>query len=101
MAVDGNQTLPLPLRQISIKGGDGKVPAIAAASILAKTFRDRLMTIFDRQYPGYGFAKHKGYGTKAHYEAVRRLGPCRLHRMTFKGVAPVGARAEQLCLPGI
>ncbi len=102
LAVDGNQTVPLPLQQLSIKGGDGKVPAIAAASILAKTFRDRLMLVFDRQFPGYGFAKHKGYGTQAHYEAVRRLGPCRLHRLTFKGVVPEKVKPqEQLCLPGI
>ncbi len=102
LAVDGNQTVPLAMSQVSIKGGDGKVPAIAAASILAKTFRDRLMTVFDRQFPGYGFAKHKGYGTRAHYDAVHRLGPCRLHRLTFKGVVPEDAKPqEQLCLPGI
>lgn len=102
LAIDGNQKVSLALPQQAIKGGDGKVPAIAAASILAKTFRDRLMQVFDKQFPEYGFAKHKGYGTRDHFAAVRRLGPCRLHRMTFKGVAPESeTRAEQLCLPGI
>lgn len=102
LAIDGNQKVSLPLPQEAIKGGDGKVPAIAAASILAKTFRDRLMTVFDNHFPEYGFARHKGYGTRDHYEAVRRCGPCRLHRMTFKGVVPESATSvEQLCLPGI
>ena len=70
----------------TIKGGDGKVRAIAAASILAKVTRDRLMVEYDGKYPGYGFAKHKGYGVVAHMKALSELGPCEIHRESF---APV------------
>ena len=64
-------------------GGDGKCASIAAASILAKVTRDRLMREYDEQYPQYGFAKHKGYGTAAHYAALREYGLCPLHRPSF------------------
>jgi ribonuclease HII len=67
-------------------GGDGKISAIAAASILAKVSRDRAMEELDLVYPGYGFAKHKGYGTQAHREALLRLGPCAEHRRSFRPV---------------
>ncbi len=83
--IDGNdvpEELPCPARAI-IKG-DLTEPAISAASILAKTARDRLMVKLDAQYPDYGFARHKGYGTKAHAEALARLGPCPEHRLSFK-----------------
>lgn len=102
LAVDGNQPLPLDEAQQSIPGGDGLVPAIAAASVLAKTFRDRLLAKLDNRYPGYGFAKHKGYATREHYKALEQLGPCRMHRLTFRGVAPQNACAtgEQTWLPG-
>ncbi|MCI7144997.1 MAG: ribonuclease HII [Clostridiales bacterium] len=63
--------------------GDGKVLAIAAASILAKVTRDRMMREYAEEYPGYGFEKNKGYGTKAHYEGIRELGTCPIHRLTF------------------
>jgi len=63
--------------------GDALSNSIAAASILAKVFRDRLMCSYDEEYPGYGFSKHKGYGTSEHYEALRALGPCDIHRKTF------------------
>ena len=63
--------------------GDAKSNSIAAASILAKVSRDRIMEEYDKEYPGYGFEKHKGYGTKAHYEALRQLGPSDAHRMSF------------------
>ncbi len=66
-------------------------PAIAAASILAKTVRDAEMVALDRRFPGYGFAAHKGYATPAHLEALRRLGPCPAHRRSF---APVRALLE-------
>ena len=85
--IDGNDVpadLPCPARAI-IKG-DLTEPAISAASILAKTARDKLMTELDAAHPGYGFAAHKGYGTKAHAEALTRLGPCPIHRMSFKPV---------------
>lgn len=100
LAVDGNQPLPSPLPQRSIVGGDHLVPAIAAASILAKTFRDRLLTALDRRYPGYGLAGHKGYGTVEHLAALRRLGPCPMHRRSFRGVLPQAERSAS-CLPGI
>ena len=66
---------------INIPGG--KCADIAAASIIAKVTRDRLMYELDKEYPGYGFAKHKGYGTAAHYAAIRELGPCPAHRPSF------------------
>ena len=67
----------------AVIGGDGKSVSIAAASILAKVTRDRLMIAYDAQFPGYGFAAHKGYGTRAHREAIRSLGPCEIHRRSF------------------
>lgn len=67
----------------NVIGGDAKSEAIAAASILAKVERDRYMCEMAEKYPGYGFEKHKGYGTKAHYEAIDRLGLCPIHRKTF------------------
>ncbi|MEQ9506176.1 MAG: ribonuclease HII [Hyphomonas sp.] len=90
--IDGNalpKNLPAPARAI-IKG-DLTEPAISAASILAKTHRDAQMKGFCAAHPGYGFSQHKGYGTAAHAEALTRLGPCAIHRMTF---APVRAAAE-------
>jgi len=76
------------LPQRSITNGDGLSFSIAAASIVAKVSRDRLMLELDREYPGYGLAQHKGYGTPGHLEVLQRLGPCALHRRTF---APVQA----------
>lgn len=70
-------------RQVSIVKGDAKSVSIAAASILAKVERDRLMEAYDGLYPQYGFARHKGYGTKAHMEAIRAFGMCPIHRRTF------------------
>lgn len=96
--VDGNQRIPLNISQQTIIGGDGSEPCISAASILAKTFRDRLMVSFASKYPGYDFARHKGYGTRDHLKSIRALGPSPIHRMTFRGVKPV--RIEKtLCLP--
>ncbi len=85
--IDGNalpKNLPAPAR--AIVKGDLTEPAISAASILAKTHRDAQMKAFCTEHPGYGFSQHKGYGTAAHAEALTRLGPCAIHRMTF---APV------------
>ena len=77
-------TIPdLPFRQIPIIKGDAKSLSIGAASILAKVTRDRLMREMDRLYPEYGFAVHKGYGTAAHIEALRKYGPCPIHRRSF------------------
>lgn len=82
--------------QRAITGGDRAIDSISAASILAKTFRDRLMRSFARKWPAYGFERHKGYGTNTHLEVLRRLGPCPLHRLTFKRVLPEVAH-PQLC----
>lgn len=90
--IDGNDVpanLPCPAKAI-IKG-DLTEPCISAASILAKTARDRLMIELDQQYPGYGFAAHKGYGTAAHSEALGRLGPCKVHRQSFAPVRRAAA----------
>jgi ribonuclease HII len=79
-----SRTIPnLPQPQNSFDKGDGLNFSIAAASIVAKVYRDRLMTDLDASYPGYGFADHKGYATPAHQEAIRRLGPCPIHRKSF------------------
>ena len=82
--VDGNFKIPkLDKPQEAIIGGDGKVWAIAAASIIAKVSRDWIMSEIDKQYPEYEFAKHKGYGTKLHIEKIEKYGPCPIHRMSF------------------
>ena len=81
--IDGNCTKEFTLPVASVVKGDAKSCSIAAASILAKVSRDRLCEEHDRLYPEYGFAKHKGYGTAAHMEAIRKYGPCPLHRKTF------------------
>ena len=81
--VDGRPVPSLSLPQTAIVKGDAKSFSIAAASILAKVTRDRLMVQYDEQFPGYGFAGHKGYGTKAHLRAIEELGACPLHRMSF------------------
>lgn len=73
----------LPMRQIKIIRGDAKSISIAAASILAKVTRDRIMAEYDATYPQYGFARHKGYGTAVHIAALREFGPCPIHRETF------------------
>jgi ribonuclease HII len=84
--VDGNRCPSLACRARAIVKGDRDVKAISAASILAKTTRDALLVEFDRAYPQYGFAQHKGYGTPEHLAALERHGPCPLHRRSF---APV------------
>jgi len=84
--VDGNYAFDLPCPVKTVIGGDAISASIAAASILAKTARDRLMADMDLAYPGYGFAEHKGYGAPAHARALEALGPCDIHRMTW---APV------------
>lgn len=85
--VDGNQEIPnCSYQQEAVIGGDGTVKSIAAASIIAKVTRDRMMLEYDRLYPQYGLAKHKGYGTKVHMDALRKYGPTPIHRMSFKPV---------------
>ena len=82
--IDGREVIPnLTANQKSIINGDAKVFSIAAASIIAKVTRDRLMLKYAEKYPQYGFEKHKGYGTKQHYEMIQKHGICRIHRRTF------------------
>ena len=81
--VDGNRDPGLSVETACIVGGDAKSMSIAAASVLAKVTRDRYMIGMDAQYPEYGFAKHKGYGTKAHTEAILEHGASPIHRKTF------------------
>lgn len=81
--VDGNYRFNLPCEVTPVVGGDGKSKSIAAASILAKVARDRLMVEMDQLYPGYGFASHKGYRAPIHAEALRTLGPCEIHRRSW------------------
>ncbi len=86
LLIDGIFEIGCDLPQIAIPKGDSKSISIAAASIVAKVTRDRMMEKYHRQYPQYGFAGHKGYPTKAHREALREFGGCPIHRKTFKGV---------------
>ena len=81
--IDGNDNIPFEYPYTYIVKGDAKSQTIAAASILAKVSRDRLMTELDKEYPDYGFAKHKGYGTKAHMEAIQKYGVTVVHRKSF------------------
>jgi ribonuclease HII len=85
--VDGFDLKRPDLRARQIIGADYKSAAVAAASVVAKVVRDRLMRTLAPQYPEYGFAEHVGYGTSGHREALRRHGPCALHRLSFQGVA--------------
>jgi len=85
--LDGNRAPQMDIPYEAVVKGDAKVQAIAAASILAKVERDRYITEMDKIYPQYGFAKHKGYPTKDHKEAVAMYGPSPIHRLTFKGVS--------------
>jgi ribonuclease HII len=91
--VDGLAVKTIPFANTAIVKGDALSFSIAAASILAKVCRDRLMVELDSRYPGYGFAEHKGYGTPAHLAAIQKLGPCAIHRRSF---APVRAAQGEL-----
>lgn len=88
--LDGVDRAPLarPVRQEPIKRGDGLGGCMSAASIVAKVVRDRIMRAHDLRFPAYGFARHKGYGTRAHLAALEAHGPCAIHRLTFRGVRP-------------
>ena len=81
--IDGNRMPPLDIQGECVIKGDAKSMSIAAASILAKVSRDRLCFEYAEKYPEYGFDKHKGYGTKAHTEAILKYGPCEIHRLSF------------------
>jgi len=86
LLIDGIHTLRFPLPQQTIPKGDQRCLSIAAASIVAKVTRDRLMTAYHDQYPQYNFARHKGYGTKEHLQAIRKYGCCPLHRQSFRTI---------------
>ena len=81
--IDGNRLPPLDIPCEYIVKGDARSMSVAAASILAKVARDRLMLNFAQDYPQYHFEKHKGYGTKVHMDAIREFGPCPIHRLSF------------------
>jgi len=85
--IDGKPVKHFPGKHRALVKGDSLSLSIAAASIIAKVERDRLMIAYDKQYPGYGFARHKGYGTEIHLAALMELGPCPIHRRSFAPVA--------------
>jgi ribonuclease HII len=85
--IDGRPVRPFPLPQTALVKGDAQSLSIAAASVIAKVTRDRLMLEFDARFPQYGFAQHKGYGTALHLQKLREHGPCEIHRKTFAPVA--------------
>jgi len=87
LLVDGLQVPAVSCPAEALVKGDATSASIAAASVLAKVFRDRVMTAWDRHYPAYGFASHKGYGAAVHKQALARVGPCPLHRFSYKPVA--------------
>jgi len=81
--IDGNQNIDIDIQSQTLVSGDSKSASIAAASIIAKVTRDRMMYEFDEKYPEYSFGKHKGYGTKVHIEAIKKYGLCSIHRPSF------------------
>jgi ribonuclease HII len=86
LLIDGLHSLPLPLRQRAMPKGDGRCLSIAAASIVAKVTRDRLMVAYHEKYPEYNFPKHKGYGTREHFQALQQHGCCPIHRQSFRPI---------------
>ena len=92
--IDGLRIKWLPYAHTALVSGDCKSYSIAAASVLAKVTRDRLMVEFGKVYPGYGFAEHKGYPTPQHYAAIKQLGACPIHRRSFSPFRPVEAELE-------
>jgi ribonuclease HII len=94
LLVDGFAIRGCALPQLRIVKGDRRSQSIAAASIVAKVTRDRIMCELDRAYPGYGFARHKGYATGEHLAALRARGPCAIHRRTFAPLSEAKATAE-------
>ena len=86
LLVDGITPIPIGIEQKTLKKGDSRSLSIAAASVIAKVVRDRIMVAYDRLFPEYGFAAHKGYGSQKHRDAIAKYGPCVCHRRTFAGV---------------
>lgn len=86
LLIDGTVSLPIAIAQRTLVRGDARCASIAAASVLAKVTRDRLMVAYAQHYPAYGFERHKGYPTREHYARLRQYGPCAIHRRSFRGV---------------
>jgi ribonuclease HII len=97
LVVDSRRVPGVDCRQESLHKGDGRVAAIAAASVVAKVRRDAHMAELDHLYPGYGFARHSGYSTREHFAALRSLGPCPAHRRSFEPVRAAEARLAPPC----
>jgi ribonuclease HII len=95
LLIDGSQALPIAVPQRTIVGGDACCASIAAASVIAKVTRDRLMVAYAKHYPLYGFERHKGYPTREHYAYLQRYGPCAIHRRSFRGVLPVSMEPRE------
>ena len=95
LLIDGRDTIDCECRQQAVVYGDAISFSVAAASVLAKVYRDRLLVELDREYPGYGLAQHKGYGCPAHLAALQRLGPTPLHRKSFRPVAQALLRFDE------
>lgn len=94
LLIDGISKTALQLHQKTIIKGDSRSLSVAAASIIAKVTRDRIMVAYEKEYPGYGFAGHKGYGSAAHMAAIAAMGPTPIHRLTFRGVREYVPYAE-------
>ena len=101
LLIDAVQLRESPLPQRAIIGGDGVSASIAAASVIAKTYRDALMRNYDAEFPEYGFARHVGYGTRAHWAALAAHGCCPIHRRTFRGVLQGQPTATDEDSPGV
>ncbi len=97
--VDGLKIKRLPYPQTALVQGDARSYSIAAASVLAKVTRDRLMMEYEKQFPGYGFAEHKGYATPQHLAAIAEKGPCAIHRRTFSPIRPVETELDLFDAP--
>jgi ribonuclease HII len=96
LLIDGNATLSdFPFDQLAVPKADEHMLSVSAASIMAKVTRDRILAELDKKYPEYGFKAHKGYGTKAHLEALKKHGPCPFHRRSFEPVKSMMAEAEK------
>jgi ribonuclease HII len=95
LLIDGRDTIDWNCDQSAVVHGDGISFSVAAASVLAKVYRDRLMVKLDGEYPGYGLARHKGYGSLEHMAALERLGPAPLHRRSYRPVAQASLRFER------
>jgi ribonuclease HII len=99
LIIDGNMVLDLPMRQKAVIKADTIIPECMAAGIIAKVTRDRLMLRLHKQYPQYGFNRHKGYGTKFHVQALNRFGPCKIHRASFSPIRDLKVPISKTHIP--